>query len=145
MKKGWIENQKRTGSPVMVDYKVLTDLELAQLTKDPNFSHSTMHHTDLARMMAHLLRVTPEDLLAGRVVFCSQEPLRPGMHLEVITHVADFNCPLHFIAEAHDVGFEAEMKEMVFSTGMKVTAVHKGDMELLSRAIELRKNTPEKN
>jgi hypothetical protein len=53
--------------------------------------------------------------------------------------IADFDCPMHFLAEAHSVGHEPEMKEMVFTTGIKVMAAHKGDMDFVSRVIEGRK------
>jgi hypothetical protein len=138
-KKGWIESRKGKVSAVMVDYRVLTFEEMAQLAKDANYSRTTIQNPEIARMMAHFFHTSSEELQAGHLVFCSQELLKPGLHLEAQTHIADFNCPLHFLAEAHAVGLEAEMKETFFSTGVKITAVHKGDMDFLSKVIELRR------
>jgi hypothetical protein len=143
LKKGWIESRKTKVSAVMVDYRVLTAEEMARLKKESQYSRTTLQIPDLARMMAHFFHTTSEELLAGRLVFCSQELLKPGLHLEAQTHIADFNCSLHFLAETHAVGLEAEMKETVFSSGIIIVAVHKGDMDFLSGVIESRKKKQE--
>jgi hypothetical protein len=142
-KKGWIESRTAKGSTVLVEYRTLTAEEMARLKREPQYSRTTIENSNLARMMAHLMHATPEDLLAGHLLFCSQDPLQPGLHLELNMRVADFDCPMHFLAEAHSVVHEDEMKEMVFTTGMKVAAAHKGDMDRLSGIIEERKNKQE--
>jgi hypothetical protein len=138
-KKGWIESRTAKGSTVMVDYRVLTVEEMVQLKNEPQYSRTTIQNSDLARMMAHLMHCTPEDLLAGHLLFCSQEPLKSGLHLEMKMQIADFDCPMHFLVEAHSVVHEDEMKEMVFMTRIKIMAAHKGDMDFLTRVIEGRK------
>jgi hypothetical protein len=142
-KKGWVESRTAKSSTVMVDYRVLSVEEMVQLKNEPQYLRTTIQNSDLVRMMAHLMHCTPEDLLAGHLLFCSQEPLKPGLHLEMKTHIADFDSPMHFLAEARSVGHEPEMKEMVFTTGIKVMAAHKGDMDFLSKVIEERKKKQE--
>ena len=120
-KKGWVESRKTPGSTVLVDYRVLSAVEMDLLKKEQQYSHTATSRSDIARVMAHLMRTTPEDLVTGHLLFCSQEPLHPGLHIEAKTQVVDFKCLVYFLAETHSVGFEAEMKEMVFSTGMRIS------------------------
>jgi hypothetical protein len=89
--------------------------------------------------LGHLLRSTAEDLVAGKLRYCSQDPLRDGMFLEVTLFLADYHCKLKFLLQTKAVGFGAEMKEMVFSVGMVILAVNRGDLDIFSQIIENRK------
>ena len=73
------------------------------------------------------------------MIFCSQEPLKPGMYLELQLDIKNYDCKLKFLVESHQVNFQAEMKEMVFSTGMIILAVNKTDLEFFTRVIEISK------
>jgi hypothetical protein len=140
-KKGWIEklNSGKDSSPLLMDYRVVPAAEASALLKDPNYSKTSFHHSGIVNMMARLLHFQPEELLEGRVAFCSQEPLKPGNNLEVQMKILSYNCKLKFIVETLKVDFQAEMKEMVFSTGMRILAVNKTDMDFLGRVIEAEK------
>jgi hypothetical protein len=49
------------------------------------------------------------------------------------------HCKLKFVAQTQKVDFKPEMKEMVFSVGMIILAVNRGDLELFSQIIANRK------
>ncbi len=139
IKKGWIENPAHPREPILTDYRVLPASDAVLILKDPQYSKTPFKGQDLARTIAYLLKSQPEELTAGKLRYCSQEPLRDGMVLEVTLFLADYHCKLKFLAQTNAVGFEAEMKEMVFSVGMTVLAVNRGDLELFSKIIENRK------
>jgi len=139
MKKGWIETPTHPKDPVLTDYRVVAAPEAALLLKSPAYAKTAFRGQDLPRTLGHLLKSSPEDLLAGNLRYCSQEPLRDGMFLEVTLFLADFHCKLKFLLQTKAVGFGAEMKEMVFSVGMVILAVNRGDLDLFSQIIENRK------
>ncbi len=139
MNKGWIETPSHPKDPLLTDYRAVAVADAALLLKEPQYSKTAFHGGDLARTLAHLLRSQPEDLTEGRLRYCSQEPLKDGMFLEVSMFLPDFHCKLKFLIQTKAVDFKAEMKEMVFSVGMNILAVHRGDLEFLNQVIVSRK------
>jgi hypothetical protein len=139
MKKGWIETPTHPKDPILTDYRVVAAPEAALLLKSPPYAKTPFRGQDLPRTLGHLLRSTAEDLVAGKLRYCSQDPLRDGMFLEVTLFLADYHCKLKFLLQTKAVGFGAEMKEMVFSVGMMILAVNRGDLDLFSQIIENRK------
>jgi hypothetical protein len=140
-KKGWIEDRRsgKNPTPQLVDYRVLAIPDFTTLSHDANYSKTTIRNSSIANMMAQLLHVPVEDIVAGQITFCSQEPLKPGMHMEFLLLLPNYNTKLKFLVETTKVDFQAEMKEMVFSAGMAILAINKSDMELLTRIIENKK------
>jgi hypothetical protein len=139
MKKGWIETPTHPKDPILTDYRVVSAPEAALLLKSPPYAKTPFRGQDLPRTLGHLLRSSAEDLVAGKLRYCSQDPLRDGMFLEVTLFLADYHCKLKFLLQTKAVGFGAEMKEMVFSVGMMILAVNRGDLDLFSQIIENRK------
>ena len=143
-KKGWIENRRSGATKVsqLVEFRIVPPAEFPRLAGDRLYGHTTLHNGAIARMLAQLLHCEVADLSNGSVHVCGQDPLQKGQHLEVLLDLPHYKCKLKFILETIEVHFDAEMKEMVFSAGMKALAVNKDDMDLLSRIIEMKKNQP---
>ena len=139
-KKGWIEN-RHTGTKVnqLVDYYVLRGDDFQHLFSSRYYSHTGIHHGSIAGVLAKLLRCEPADLLNGTIMVCGPDSIQVGYHMEVQVTLQNYNCRLKFIAEALAVQMDPEMKEMVFSAGVKVLAVNQDDLELLNRIIEQQK------
>jgi hypothetical protein len=139
-KKGWIENRK-TAAKVnqLVDYYVLRGEDSQFLASSPNYAHTGIHHGTIGGVLAKLLKCEPADLEDGTIMVCGPDSIQEGFHMEVQMTLQNYNCKLKFIAEAVAVQMEPEMKEMVFSAGVKVLAANKADMELLNRIIEQKK------
>jgi len=95
----------------LTDYRVVAAPEAALLLKSPAYAKTAFRGSDLPRTLAHLLRSTPEDLIGGKLRYCSQDPLRDGMFLEISFFLADFHCKLKFLIQTRAVGFGAEMKK----------------------------------
>jgi len=144
-KKGWIEktDAAKSSSTILVDYRNVQPAEASALLKDPNYSRTTFDSPGIVNMMARLLRFQSNELLQGRAAFCRQEPLKTGDYLEVQMKIPIYDCKLRFLMESLAVDSTAEMKEMVFSAGMRILAVHKGDIDFLSRVIEAEKKKKE--
>lgn len=142
-KKGWIENRRSGAAKVsqLVDYRVVRAEEFQQLAGDRLYSHTGLNHGASSQMMGKLLRCDLPDLYNGNILICGPDPLQQGFHLEIQLTLSNYNCKLKFIAEAVAVHMDAEMKEMVFSAGIKALAVNKDDVDLLNRIIERQKNS----
>ena len=140
-KKGWIENRQSGASKVsqLVEFRLVPPSEFPHLAGDRLYGHTKLSNSSIARMLAQLLHCQTEELFNGSVHICGQDPMQKGQHMEVQLDLPHYKCKLKFILETIEVHFDAEMKEMVFSAGMKALAVNKDDMELLTRVIELRK------
>jgi hypothetical protein len=140
-KKGWIENRQSGASKVsqLVEFRVIPAAEFQHLAGDALYAHTTLRNPAIARLLGQLLHCEASDLFNGSVHVCGQDPTQQGQHLEVQLELKSYNTKLKFIVEAIQVHFDAEMKEMVFSAGMKAIAVNKDDMDLLNRIIELKK------
>jgi hypothetical protein len=82
--------------------------------------------------MGQTLNADISDLSNGSVSLCSPNNLQRGYLLEIQLFLSDYHCKLKFLAEAISVQFKEEMKEMVFAVGIKVLAVNKHDMDLVS-------------
>jgi len=141
-KKGWIENRRSGASKVsqLVEFRVIPAAEFPHYSKDRLYGSTTLHNAAIARLLSQLLHCDVADLSNGSVHVCGQDPLQQGQHLEVQLDLTTYKCKFKFILESIQVEFKEEMKEMVFSAGMKALAVNKDDMDLLSRIIEIKKN-----
>lgn len=139
-KKGWIEN-RHTGVKAnqLVDYYVLRGGDYENLSSSRFYAHTGIHHGSIAGVLAKLLRCEPAELLNGTILVCGPDSIQVGYHMEVQFALPNYNCRLKFIAEALTVQMDPEMKEMVFSAGVKVLAVNKDDLEILNRIIEQQK------
>ncbi len=140
-KKGWIENRRSGAGTIhqLVDYNILRGDDFQYLTSSPHYSHTGLSHGAVAQVMAKLLNCGAPDLFNGVIMVCGPDPIQRGHHLEVQMHLSHYNCKLKFLAKAVTVQMAAEMKEMVFSAGVKILAAHKADVELLNRIIEKQK------
>jgi hypothetical protein len=135
MRKGWIETPSHPKDPILTDYRVVGAPEAALLLKEPQYSKTAFHGNDLVRTISHLLKSQPEEVTGGKLIYCSQDPLREGMFIEISLFLQDYHCKLKFVAQTQKVDFKPEMKEMVFSVGMIILAVNRGDLELFSQII----------
>ena len=142
-KKGWIETTSAKTSKNLqhLNYRIVSIEEFEKLVKDSNYAHTTLRNNAITKMMAQLLQVSVEDLITGKALMCSQDPLQSGQHLEVEMRIHTHQCDLKFLMEAASLGLESEMKEMIFRAGIKILGVHKSDMEFLSRVIQQKKAT----
>ncbi len=140
-KKGWIENRRRKTAqdPLMMDYRVVPAAEFLTLTGSPHYAHTSLHHSAIAKLLGQLLQADVPDLFNGNVMICSANSIQQGYHLEAQLFLSDYHCKLKFLAEATVIHMDQEMKEMVFSAGIRVLSVNKEDMDLLNRIIERQK------
>lgn len=139
-RKGWLQNRKRSGKVnQLVDYYILRGEDSQNLASSPNYAHTGIHHGNFAGVLAKLLKCEPADLENGTIMVCGPDSIQEGFHMEVQMTLQNYNCKLKFIAEAVAVQMEPEMKEMVFSAGVKILAANKNDLELLNRIIEQQK------
>lgn len=142
-KKGWIENRLNRSAKInqLVDFRILRGEEFQTMSSQRLYSHTGINHGGIAQMMAKLLHCEVADLSNGNILVCGQDPIQKGYHLEVQLTLSHYDCKMRFLVEAAVIQLAAEMKEMVFSAGIKIMSVNKDDIEMLNRIIDQQKNS----
>ncbi len=139
--KGWIEIPNNVYPKVTqaVDFKAIPVAEIQGIARGPHYSRTGLVNPAIAAIMAKLLQVEISDLFDGNLRIGTAIPVEPGWYLEIRLNLPFYDCHLRFLARVIGVQESEEMKERVYSAGLHVVAVHKGDMAFFDHAVEARK------
>ena len=139
-KKGWVENRRtdRAKTTILADYRIIPSHMLSQVQRDANYTKTPVKG-DLLATSAHLFNLTPEQLQANGVLFCTQDPLQEGWWLEIGVKVPKFEVTVRFLARIEAVRTENEMREVIFAATVRLVSAHKKDLEELTKLIMKRK------
>ena len=135
--KGWIESKgpESGKAVVLLEYRLLNAAECGALLKSPDYAHT--HVTGpLAQSMAAIFSVTPDQLSQRGVLFCSQEPLKEGQELELTVTVPKWKTRLRVLGRIGSIHLDQEMREVVFSAWLHLSAAHQADLKRLTDAID---------
>ncbi len=139
VKKGWIESgqgDREKKTPVLLEYRVLTSSETELLHKSPDYAHTRLTGEALAGSLAALFQVSTSQLTGNGLVLCSQDPLKEGELLEITITVPRWKTRLRLLGRIAHILLSEEMKEVVFSGALHLTAAHQGDLRRLTEVIE---------
>jgi hypothetical protein len=139
VKKGWIESgqgDRETKAPVLLEYRVLTGSENDLLLKSQDYAHTRVAGSSLSGSLAALFQVTTNQLAEKGLVLCSQDSLKEGELLEITITVPRWKTRLRLLGRIAHILLSEEMKEVVFSGVLHLTAAHQGDLKRLTEVIE---------
>jgi hypothetical protein len=138
VKKGWIESAGMSrGKPaILLEYRLLNPSENDVLQKSADYSHTRVTGGALAVSLAALFQIPADHMLEKGLVLCSQEPLKEGELLELTVTVPRWGTRLRVLGRIAHILLSEEMKEVVFSAALHLSAAHQGDLKRLTDTIE---------
>jgi hypothetical protein len=141
LRKGWIESRLpgRQKLTILLEYHILKAEEFNSLAKTPDYAHTRVTG-GLASSMAALFQVPVVQMIDDGLLFCSQDPLKDAEDLEVTVVVPKWKTRLRLLGKLSSIRLDEEMKEVVSTASLKLTAAHQADLKRLTDAIEKSKD-----
>jgi hypothetical protein len=139
---GWAEKREheRVVATLKMDYQIVSGPEAQKLMGQTNYSQTTVDQLPQLSEKSSLYRAVTKDISMGGLALVSQNPLKPGLILEVGLHLPNYKVDLKFLAEIRHVQTTVEMGKTLYHAGIRTLAIHKGDVERISNYLRDPKN-----
>ena len=135
MKNGWVEKheRQRIAATLKAQFKQLDPSEARDLQAQASYRQTGLKQLALLSKDSPLHRVITRDLFQSSLFLVSQSPLSAGEKLEVHLQLPQYRLPLSLLAGVTEVETTMEMGRTLFHGALQVLAIHKDDVDRLSR------------
>ncbi len=135
MKNGWIEKheQQRISATLKAQFRRLDPSEARDLQTQASYRQTGLKQLAQLSRDSTLHRAITRDLFQSRLFLVGQNPLSAGERLEILLQLPQYRLPLGLLAEVAGVKTSTEMGNTLFHGALQVLAIHKDDVDRLSR------------
>lgn len=135
MKNGWVEKheRQRIAATLKAQFRQLDPSEARGLQAQASYRQTGLKQMAEVSNDSPLHRVIAKDLFQSSLFLVSQSPLAAGEKLEVLLQLPQYRLPLSLLAGVGGVETTMEMGRTLFHGTLQVLAIHKDDVDRLSR------------
>lgn len=135
MKNGWIEKheRQRIAATLKAQFKQLDPSEARALQAQASYRQTGLKQLAEMSKDSPLHRVIAKDLFQSDLSLVSQTPLTAGERLEILLQLPQYRIPLGLLAGVLAVRTTMEMGRTLFHAALQIQALHKDDVDRLSR------------
>lgn len=135
MKNGWVEKQEqnRVAATLKAEFRMLSPTEARELLAQNCYRQTSLKQLAQLSKDSPLHRAIMKDIFQSRLSLLSQNPLTGGERLELLLHLPQYRIPLSLLAGVGGVETTVEMGRNLFHGALQVLAIHKDDVDRLSR------------
>ena len=135
MKNGWVEKheRQRIAATLKAQFRQLDPSEAKDLQVQASYRQTGRKQLALLSKDSPLHRVIARDLFQSNLYLVSQSPLAAGENLEIMIQLPQYRLPLSLLAALAGVETTMEMGRTLFHGALRVEAIHKDDVDRLSR------------
>lgn len=135
MVNAWIEKheRQRIAATLKAQFRQLEAPEARDLLSQPSYRQTGLKDLEQLSKNLPLYWVIAKDLFQSRLFLVSQSPISLGEKLEILLQLPQYHLPLYFLAVVANVETTMEMDHTLFHGALQVLALHKDDLDRLSR------------
>ncbi len=137
MKNGWIEkhDKQRVAATLKAQFRNLGLGEARDLQAQASYRQTGLKQLAQLSKDSAFYRVILRDLFLSRLSLLSQTPLSAGERFEILLQLPQHRLPLSLLAGVESVETTVEMGRTLFHGALQVMAIHKDDVDRLSRGV----------
>ena len=135
MKSGWVEKheRRRVAATLKAQFHLLNQTEARELYTQASYRQTGLKRLSELSKDSTFYRAVLKDLFLSELVLLTQNPLAVGENVEVHLQLPQHHLPLTFLAGIGEVKTTVEMGRSLFHGTLQVLAIHKDDVDRLSR------------
>lgn len=135
MRNGWIEKceRRRVTATLRAQFHLLNQAEARELQAQACYRQTGLKQLAEPSRGSAFHRAILKDLFLSELFLLSQNPLTMGERAEVLLQLPQQKLPLTLLAGIGEVKTSVEMGRNLFRGALQVAALHKDDVDRLSR------------
>jgi hypothetical protein len=137
MKNGWIEKheRQRVAATLKAQFRLLNPAETRELQAQASYRQTGLKQLAELSKDSAFHRAILKDLFLSELHLLSQNPLTAGEKAEILLQLPQHRLPLTLLAVVGEVKTTLEMGRNLFHGPLQVLAIHKDDVDRLSRSL----------
>jgi hypothetical protein len=135
MKNGWVEKQERhrVAATLKAQFRLLDPTEARELHAQASYRQTGLKQLAELSKGSGFHRAILKDIFLSELFLLSQHPLTTGEKMEILLQLPQYRLPLSLLAGMGEVKTTQEMGRSLFHGPLQVLAIHKDDVDRLSR------------
>ena len=137
MKNGWVEKheRQRVAATLKAQFRLLNPTEARELQAQASYRQTGLKQLAELSKDSPLHKAILKDLFLSELLLLSQQPLTAGEKAEILLQLPQYRLPLTLLAGVGEVKTTLEMGRNLFHCPLQVLAIHKDDVDRLSRSL----------